>query len=481
MKKILWFVLVAVLTADVVAQDCGTCQGSNTLSLTTGLTTSGTLLAMPSCITCGVPDPYWQLVNVAPPSINGAGGINIPNAYTIKFGSAAFSSVWVNIPGADALSAIPNHNFPTNNSVANQPWRFLRKFYLCQNASVHFVVDHIGDDNDTLNIFDSNGALVFTQNIPTHGWGDINHVDTNLNMHAGCCYMTVELKNTGGALMGFAVKANLTVTNNSLSNPRETCCATSTISVQKILDANCNGKFDNGELPGVGWTFNLLSGSSVIQTGTTDANGELSFYNVPNGTYTLQEVMQSGYAPGTPSNGQYTVVVSTANSVQTFQFLNCKSNASPTPSPTPSPSPTPTPTSTPTPPPCAQVVGDARCLPSGGYSYTFTVTNNSSGPISQILLTPAQGSTFTLSPQLTNLSSALNNGQSTTVTTTIGNAKPGDKVCFFVSLMSEKTQCCIVQVCLTLPDCDQVTPTPTVTGSLPPPLRQQAPRGRRRP
>ena len=163
-------------------------------------------------------------------------------------------------------------------------------------------------------------------------------------------------------------------------------------------------------------------------------------------------------------------------------------SCSPTPTPTatatvtPTPTATATPTPTPTPTPgCAQVTGEVRCLPNGGYSYTFSVTNNSGSDASQILLTPVRGSTFTVSPQLTNLSSALQSGQSTTVTTTIGNAIPGDKVCFFVSLMSDKAACCNVQVCLTLPPCGGVSPTPTVSSSLPPPLRQQAPRGRRRP
>ena len=137
----------------------------------------------------------------------------------------------------------------------------------------------------------------------------------------------------------------------------------------------------------------------------------------------------------------------------------------------------------PPPPGCAQVTGEARCLPNGGYSYTFNVTNNSGNAISQILLTPQQGSTFILTPQLTNLSSPLQNGQSTTVTTVIGNAKPGDKVCFFVSLMSEKDACCIVQVCPTIPQCGGTPPPPPVystppTYSAPP---RQMPRGKRRP
>lgn len=122
---------------------------------------------------------------------------------------------------------------------------------------------------------------------------------------------------------------------------------------------------------------------------------------------------------------------------------------------------TPTPTPTPTAKPgCADVADkEIKCLPGGGYTYTFNVVNNSGSPISQILLTPVGGGTFSLSPQLTNLSKPLQNGQSTTVTVNIGNAKPGDKVCFFASLMSDQAACCIVQVCPTLPVCGEY-PTP---------------------
>jgi SdrD B-like domain len=311
MKKTTLAALLLVLARGLLAQDCATCHSSNTLSLTTGLNTSGVLLPP-----TGATDPYWRLINVAPPSTNGNGGILIPNAYTIP----SFTG-WNNIAGARTLNVIASQSFATNNSVASQPWRFLRKFYLCKSSTVHFVGDYAGDDQAILKIFDSNGTVLFTA--PAAGFSASEHFDVNLDMHAGCAYMTVELANTGAGLMGFVVKADLSVTNNSLSNPSETCCGSSIISGQKILDANCNGKYDVGELPGVGWTVNLLSGSSVVQTSTTDANGEFIFYNVPNGTYTLQEVPQSGYIPGNPNSAQYTVVVSANNSVQTFQFFNC--------------------------------------------------------------------------------------------------------------------------------------------------------------
>jgi hypothetical protein len=99
------------------------------------------------------------------------------------------------------------------------------------------------------------------------------------------------------------------------------------------------------------------------------------------------------------------------------------------------------------------VAKEIRCEPNGSYTYTFTTTNNTGGDMSQILLTPAAGSAFALGPQLFNLSSPLHNGQSTTQSATIGSVKPGDKVCFFASLMSDKAACCTVQVCPTLPVC----------------------------
>jgi hypothetical protein len=149
-----------------------------------------------------------------------------------------------------------------------------------------------------------------------------------------------------------------------------------------------------------------------------------------------------------------------------------------------------------TPPPgCAQVTGEAHCLPNGDYSYTFNVTHNSGNVMSQVLLTPVKGSTFTLTPQLTNLSPPLAGGQSATVTTNIRNAKPGDNVCFFVCLMSETAPCCIVQVCLTMPVCGGIEnpattakppnptnrPNQTNPPSVAPPPRRPPLRDRRRP
>jgi hypothetical protein len=237
------------------------------------------------------------------------------------------------------------------------------------------------------------------------------------------------------------------------------CCdPTGRIIGRKFDDANCNGK-DDGENPLSGWVITSTNTTTLATvTATTDAAGFDYFNNLPAGTYTISETPQTGWSQTMPGGtGTYTVTLG-ANQIIQKDFGNCQKMFTPTPTPG-----------------CAQVSGEARCLPNGSYSYTFNVTNNSSNPASQILLTPVQGSAFTLTPQLTNLSSPLQNGQSTSVTTSIGNVQAGDKVCFFVSLMSDKAACCIVQVCLTLPTCD-VNESPT-----PPPPARQLPRGKRRP
>jgi hypothetical protein len=138
----------------------------------------------------------------------------------------------------------------------------------------------------------------------------------------------------------------------------------------------------------------------------------------------------------------------------------------PTCSASASPSPTATATATPTATPGCAVVADkeVRCLPDGSYSHTFTVTNNSGVAISQVLLTPQTDGAFSLTPQLSNLGSPLANGQSTTLTTNIGHIKPGEKVCFLVSLLSDNGPCCMIQVCPTLPRCGELpTPIPSTT------------------
>lgn len=89
----------------------------------------------------------------------------------------------------------------------------------------------------------------------------------------------------------------------------------------------------------------------------------------------------------------------------------------------------------------------------GGYSYTFTATNNTGQPVTNVLVTPPNGSTFTITPQMIPVS--LGPGQtSPPLTVSISGAPQGQKICFTITLMGKDgTSCCTVEVCPLIPSC----------------------------
>ena len=80
-------------------------------------------------------------------------------------------------------------------------------------------------------------------------------------------------------------------------------------------------KVDQDNQPVKGATFKLIDNSDNTEIGTvaTDKNGEIHFYNVPEGSYTLEEVeAPKGYAITTKSQN----VTVKANEVSTVTFVN---------------------------------------------------------------------------------------------------------------------------------------------------------------
>lgn len=91
--------------------------------------------------------------------------------------------------------------------------------------------------------------------------------------------------------------------------------------------------------------------------------------------------------------------------------------------------------------------------PSGGVTWTFTVTNNSGVPAYYMLLTPPIGSGVTFSPNAFPLP-PLPSGGSATFTTTITGATPGERLCFDITLLDQTLQvCCTIEHCLDIPTC----------------------------
>ena len=71
-------------------------------------------------------------------------------------------------------------------------------------------------------------------------------------------------------------------------------------------DANGNGAIDGGEAGYAGVTLNVLSGSAVVATVTTDASGAYSVAGLASGTYTVQLTDTNGVLTGTSSTYEKT-------------------------------------------------------------------------------------------------------------------------------------------------------------------------------
>ena len=97
---------------------------------------------------------------------------------------------------------------------------------------------------------------------------------------------------------------------------------TVTVSGQVFDDVNDSGSFNTNDPVLSGWTVNLLNGADqVVQTARTDSSGDFSFSGVGPGTYTVAEVVQSGYNE-TSSPGTFSLTTTGGQDVTGLDFGN---------------------------------------------------------------------------------------------------------------------------------------------------------------
>jgi len=85
----------------------------------------------------------------------------------------------------------------------------------------------------------------------------------------------------------------------------------SSISGMKFEDLNGNSAKDIGEPGLTGWIIKIMSGATEIASTQTDADGAYSFTDIAPGSYTIEEVAQSGWTqsyPATPGTYPLTLV-----------------------------------------------------------------------------------------------------------------------------------------------------------------------------
>ncbi len=111
--------------------------------------------------------------------------------------------------------------------------------------------------------------------------------------------------------------------------------------------------------------------------------------------------------------------------------------------------------------PCVLIVRELiLCRTNGGYSYTFSVTNQGTDTIAGLVFVDLPAG-MTVTPAAIALATPLAPGQGTTVTTTIHISAPAPANLCFRIMAHDKAyvECCIVQRCLTFPECKTLGPT----------------------
>jgi uncharacterized repeat protein (TIGR01451 family) len=129
------------------------------------------------------------------------------------------------------------------------------------------------------------------------------------------------------------------------------------------------------------------------------------------------------------------------NAQSALTVTGCKGDESPTPTPTPT---------------CGVKTDEISCKSdgTGGYLYTFTVTNNTGHVVTDVLLTPAPNSGITINPRQPSLPpGGIAVGASLTLSASINGGKPEQPACFDVTLMTKDGDCCTTRVCPVLPEC----------------------------
>lgn len=210
------------------------------------------------------------------------------------------------------------------------------------------------------------------------------------------------------------------------------------ISGTVFLDSNGDGVHDEGESPLVGWQVTLShKGPEDPVVVKTNQQGRYAFDNVPAGHYRVVAELDPGMKQTVPGgSGAYDVDLEPGQQSLRNDFGYEK--------------------------PCISIVTKSLLCSTdgtGNFTWTFTVTNLATFPISHIFfLQPAPP--VTVCSNLTNntnyipVNPPIPPGGSQSFTVTIKGALPGQQICWYISVHNDThNECCATQFCIRMPDC----------------------------
>jgi PKD repeat protein len=178
------------------------------------------------------------------------------------------------------------------------------------------------------------GYKLDSNNIPQSGWritvrnATGSTVGTNITNSSGywsVCGLIDGTYNISETMQSgwFAVMPSIgyqykTLVDKDIRNVNFTNGRLGSISGLKFNDVNGNGIREFNDLPLSGWTIQLAYkvNNTLFKSTTTNSSGVFSFTNIPQGSYLLKEVLQSGWKQTAPTGGTYTIDITETN----YQF-----------------------------------------------------------------------------------------------------------------------------------------------------------------
>ncbi len=168
--------------------------------------------------------------------------------------------------------------------------------------------DGFGGDCAFLSVSDLEMNTCMTQT------GTTTVTNTALFFNSPCC-LGIDFTD---ALPGMNV-ANSAVTWQQA----EACPDPMNASIIGVKYKTCVGLPYSDQTPIAGWVIQLLnSQGTIISEQVTGADGSYAFYNLPHGQYVVREVLQPGWTPSLPQNGQLAVTLA-ASEQRVVNFGNC--------------------------------------------------------------------------------------------------------------------------------------------------------------
>lgn len=314
------------------------CAPKNILNISTGIDESGNVIAPGT----DVVDPYWRLINrplyqdIAFSSANDLDLISSinGNAFVVNFGNAN-GSEWLNQNNSSSICPFNAGNTNINASTgtlldnpasSRVPYIFERSF--CVNSDTKLIIDIKGRSSsayycyfELINNFDN--TIVNTSQIinsTVASWND--SVSVTPGVYSIRAYVSYR---PGAGLPAFSAVGNISSADNSLafSNNKNNCCSNNIVALTLINDGDCNNSFDSNidTILYQNAVVNILNSSgTVVSTQNVDANGNIIFAGLSDGTYTVQIIIPDSPALISPNNFQVTL---SNNEVKNFNIFAC--------------------------------------------------------------------------------------------------------------------------------------------------------------